>query len=321
MTKPELHIHVGAAKHFLRWELPHLRTYFELVEKPSPRASLLAFGPDAIESGAALPAYRRFLVQYPGFGHNPLHDLDVRAQDMTVFRDRYDLVFVNPGPLEIAYAGLPQLHKFPVSIDIGLIDVRRNRYRTRLDSLVHVSSRTAQKDWQRSASIMKKSGLRYEVFPPLDEAELVRRGRRAHQRSAVLTRLGIRHTAPLPIGYVSHDETIRKYREHDGFVHIARDVRDRTMIDGKYTASLMEAALSGSIVFWHDTLSLGNDFETIFNAPLGTDAAAEFIRDVGGSIDIAAHSRATTEEFRAKADPARSVEVRAERMLETIETR
>lgn len=319
MHRPNLYVHVGAARHFLKWELAHLGVYFRLVKQPSERTALLAFGPDTIESGAAIPASHRFLVQFPGFGHNPLHDLSVRARDLAVFARSYHQVFVNPGPLQIAYAASDRLTLFPVSIDVSLIDTRKNRYRTKLDSLIHVSSRTAQKDWQRSASIMKKSGLQHEVFPPLDEEELLRMGRRSHRRASALRAIGLRSARALPLGYVSHAATIAKYRAYDGFVHIATDVRHPTMIDGKYTASLMEAALTGAIVFWHDTLGLGNDFETILDAPADTDEAAEYINTVRASIDVAAHSRATAEEMREKADPGASVKVRAKKMMEIIE--
>lgn len=320
MSLPPLYVHVGATRHFLRWELPALERHFRLVEQPAEDVSLLAFGPDAIESGAALPAAHRFLVQFPGFGHNPLHDLEVRERDLAIFDASYDLVFVNPGPLQIAYAASDRLVLFPVSIDVDLVAPSKNQYRTRLDSLVHVSSRTAQKDWERSASTMKKTALASEVFPPIDVSVLLRKHKQAHRRAAALRAVGFKPQNPLPLGYVSHAETIAKYRQYDGFVHIAQDVRHRTMIDGKYTAALMEAALTGSIVFWHDTLQLGNDFETIFDCPVGTTDAAAFILDVRSSIDIAAHSRATAEEMKEKADPRRSVQVRANRMLEVIET-
>lgn len=321
MSLPPLHVHVGAARHFLRWELPHLRRHFRLVPEPSNDVALLAFGPDTIVSGAALPASHRFLVQFPGFGHNPLHDLEVRERDLGVFDESYDLVFVNPGPLELAYASSDRLVLFPVSIDIDLVGPARNRYRSELNSLLHVSSRTAQKDWERSASIMKKSGLKSEVFPPLGSRTLVQKHRRATRRVAALRTLGLRPAPPLPLGYVSHRETIAKYRSFDGFVHVARDVGSKTMIDGKYTAALMEAALTGAIIFWHDTLQLGNDFETIFDAPVATEGAATFIRDVRSSIDVPRHSRATAEEMREKADPGRSVNARVERMFEVLATR
>ena len=321
MSLPPLYVHVGAARHFLRWELPHLRRHFRLIREPSNDAALLAFGPDTIESGAALPATHRFLVQFPGFGHNPLHDLGVRAHDLEIFDASYDLVFVNPGPLQLAYASSARMVLFPVSIDVDFVAPARNKYRTELNSLLHVSSRTAQKDWERSASIMKKTGFASEVFPPRDSHPLVQKLTRATRRVTALRAIGLRPAQPLPLGYVGHRETIAKYRSFDGFVHIARDVGNKTMIDGKYTAALMEAALTGAIVFWHDTLQLGNDFETIFDAPVATDAAAAFIRDVGTSIDVTTHSRATAEEMREKADPRRSVEVRAERMLEVLSTR
>lgn len=317
MIRPPLHIHVGAARHFLAWELPHFEHYFTLVDRPSHSVPVMVFGPDVITSGSELPSSKRFLVQYPGFGHNPLHDQSVREADLKLIDERYDLVFVNPGPLEIAYAASDRTRIFPVSINVGLIGRSRLRPRERLDSLLHVSSRTAQKDWQRSASIMKKSGLVHEVFPPIDDTVRLEMGLRSHRRAALARRIGIRLDV-MPLGYVSHVETIAKYRAYDGFVHVARDVRHPTMIDGKYTAALMEAAATGAITFWHDTLSLGNDFETIFDVPEGTDAAAEFIAETRDSINIHRHSADTAAEMREKADPARSVRVRAEQMLSEL---
>lgn len=114
---------------------------------------------------------------------------------------------------------------FPVSIEVDLIAPSKNEYRTRLDSLVHGSSRTAQKDWERSASAMKKTALASEVFPPTDVSVLLQKHRRAHRRAAVLRAVGLRAQNPLPLGYAGHAETIAKYREHDGFVHVAQDAR------------------------------------------------------------------------------------------------
>ncbi|WP_100814102.1 hypothetical protein [Microbacterium lacus] len=320
MIRPPLHIHVGAARHFLGWELEHFEQYFILVDQPDPGVSLLAFGPDVIRSGSELPASSRFLIQFPGFGHNPLHDLAVRDADLQLINDRYDLVFVNPGPLEVAYSTSDRLRIFPVSINVRLLEQTPARYRSTLDSLVHVSSRTAQKDWQRSASIMKKSGLHHEVYPPLDDELRLQMGLRAHRRAALAAKVGIRLSV-MPLGYVSHAETIKTYRRHDGFVHVARDVRHQTMIDGKYTAALMEAAATGAITFWHDTLSLGNDFETVFDLPEDTRAAADRILELRDTLDIKQHSIDTATEMRAKADPGRSVRVRVDQMMEVIDSR
>lgn len=315
--KPKLYIHVSAAAHFLEWEVPLFKQWFDIVSNPSSDAHILAVGPDVMYEAAGLPANRRFLVQFPGFGHNPLHNYDLRLQDLALFDEHYDRVFVNPGPLEIAYSELSRLTIYPPCVNTKIVPA--GRYRTRLDSLLHVSSRTAQKDWQRSAAIMAKTRLRSEVFPPRNLEFLQRQSRRANQKSKLLAALRIPHQKPLPLGYVSHAMTIEKYRKYDGFVHVARDVAHPGMIDGKYTATVMEAALTGAIIFWHDTLRLGNSFETIFELPLNTRDASELIQDVRASINIEQHSRLTREEFLEKVDPAKSVRIRAEAMMESIE--
>lgn len=315
--KPSLYIHAKAARHFLGWEIPNFRKWFEIVDAPSSNTALLAVGPDAMGEATSLPASHRFLVQYPGFGHNPLHDLEVRRQDLKLFASEYELVFVNPGPLEIAYAECPQLVLYPPCVDTSKFP--RFRARDRLDSLLHVSSRTAQKDWQRSAAIMKKSMLRHEVFPPRDERFLRREELRSQRSAHLRGALRIPHESALPFGYVRHSTTIAKYRAYDGFVHVAKDVKHPTMLDGKYTATVMEAALTGALIFWHDTLNLGNTFETVFDMPINTDLSAELIRDVRSSVDIRRHSELTREEFIEKVAPEKSVELRSTAMLEIID--
>lgn len=314
MTGPELYIHVDKASHFLRWERDEFARYFDLVDHPSPRALLMTFGPDVLKSGAALPARQRFAVLFPGFSFNPVRNATLLAEQAELIAAHYAQVFINPGPLELAYAAIPNLTLYPFSVDTSL--VRMIRPRTSLDSLLHVSQANPQKDWPRSESIMKKSGLRYEVFPPRDSARL-----EAHRAAIVLqnsrrTALNLDVVAPLPVGYFDHRETVEKYREYDGFVHVAAEVGHPEFIDGKYTASLIEAGVTGAILFWHDTWGLGNGLETVFNLPKDTYEAAAEIREIRGSLDIERHSRLTSEEMAATFSPRVSVAVRAERMMQ-----
>jgi hypothetical protein len=111
--------------------------------------------------------------------------------------------------------------------------------------------------------------------------------------------------------YRSAAELHKRYLRHDGFVHNAGDIADPVYVDGKYTATVIEAGLSGAIIFWHDAFGLGNDFETVFELPLAPDDAAEVILDVASHIDVTRHSRRTREEFLERSDPETSVAVRA----------
>ena len=310
-----LYLHVGKAQHFLRWERAEFARHFDLVDAPSPDAALLSFGPDVFEEAATLPARGRFAVLFPGFSFNPVRDMALRDRQRSLITHAFDQVFINPGPLEIAYAGLDNVSFYPFSVDTSLVGFRRHR--TGLDSLLHVSHDNPQKDWHRSASVMTKTGLPFEVFPPRDPVVLTRHVRALERRNAVRRLVGRRSRGVLPIGYFDHARTIREYHRFDGFVHVARDVRHPEFIDGKYTAALIEAGVSGAILFWHDTWGLGNGLETVFELPLDTAAAAQRILEVREGVDIEAHSRRTREEMLDTFSPTTSVGARV-RVIQAI---
>jgi hypothetical protein len=316
VVRPQLYIHVGRAIHFVRWELPEFAKFFDLVDAPSDSVPLLSFGPDVFEEAATLPASHRFALLFPGFSFNPVRDVDLRSRQRALMTDYFDTVFVNPGPLEIAYRGQANLELVPFSIDVAKTPVKR--FRTSLNSLLHVSQDNPQKDWRRSESIMHKSGLSYEVFPPRDQAYLIAQARKIDRSNRLRATVGLSITTRLPVGYVSHEATIAKYQEYDGFVHVARDVRHPEFVDGMYTAAFMEAGATGALLFWHDTWGVGTPFETVFQLPLDTDKAAELIRDVRKSVDIERHSRRTREEMLDHFSPAKSVSRRAKKILESI---
>jgi hypothetical protein len=98
----------------------------------------------------------------------------------------------------------------------------------------------------------------------------------------------------------------------DGFVHVAAEVPP--FVDGKYTATLLEAGLTGAILFWHDTLSLGNDFETVFNLPVEPNTAAAKILEIRSGIHVETHSRLTREEILDRCSPDKVVRMRYERI-------
>jgi hypothetical protein len=316
LSAPKLYIHVRMAKHFLRWELPEFAKHFELVEAPATDTILLSFGPDALEEAATLPASVRFAVLFPGFSFNPVRDPVVRERQLATIREHFLQVFINPGPLELVYGELENVSFYPFSVDMASVGLKS--YRTALNSLLHVSHDNPQKDWPRSEAIMHKTGLAYEVFPPRDQRVLESHVRRGVALDRLRKAVGIGQAHQLPVGYFNHRRTIEKYQEYDGFVHVARDVRHPEFIDGKYTASLIEAGVTGAILFWHDTWGLGNGLETVFDLPLDTAKAAEMILDIRSSLDIAAHSRLTREEMVDTFNPQTSVSVRVARIKELL---
>lgn len=318
LKKPKLYIYVGEATHFLRWELPEFAKYFELVSAPDNDTLLLVFGPDVLESALQLPALRRYAVLFPGFGYNPLYNDDIRDNQKELIA-KYDLVFINPGPLEIAYKGLNNIVFYPFSIDARKI--KYSKPKNKIKSIIHISSDYPQKDSKRSEEIMKKTGLKWEVYPSRNQTNnrakkiLIKILKSAYNVTKLST-----FKLP-PNGYVRHSDVIKKYRKSDAFIHVARDIKDPIYIDGKYTATLIEAGLSGCIVFWHDTLNLGNTLDTVFELPLDTNKAASQIKRIVKSINISEHSLKTHLEMLEKFNPQISVKIRADAILNNIKMR
>lgn len=316
-AKPKLKLLVGGATHFLRWEVPYWEHHFELVTEPSPDVVLLVFGPDVLESASRLPARRRVVVLFPGFGCNPYHNLEYRRRALERIENAFDLVFINPGPLQLAYASSRKLVQYPFSINLDLLP--KGRYRRALDSLLHVSADYPQKDWQRSAQVMELTGLRCQVFPPRTAQKPSQWYLMRHRANRVCARVGLpRPFQLLSWPYHDHATVIRKYQAYDGFVHIAAEVPNPLYLDGKYTATLLEAGATGALLFWHDTFQLGNNLETVFALDKEPAAAARQILDIRASIDVARHSRLTSEEIRDKFNPELSVGLRAEKILELL---
>lgn len=318
MPKPKLYIHVGRATHFLKWEIPEFKKHFTLVDQPSPDIPLLSFGPDILEEAAALPAKMRFAVLFPGFGRNPLYNLDLRKQQLKIIKENFKLIFINPGPLELAYKELNNKVFYPFSVDMDM--VKPKSFRKKLDTLLHVSNDGRQKDWQRSERIMQLTGLKHEVFPPRDDSVYEAQVKKNELKNKLRKIVHLPPKKYLPHGYLDHRTIVKKYQAYDGFVHIARDIKDPVLIDGKYTASLIEAGVTGCVLFWHDTLGLGNNLETVFNLPLNEKKAAAEIMNIRSSLDIAKHSRLISEEMIDTFNPQRSVGIRAESIKKALDS-
>lgn len=312
---PRLYLHVGQATHFLRWEIPEFNKYFTLVDSPSKDIPLLCFGPDVLEEAAKLPASKRYAVLFPGFAHNPVYNPDIKKLHRRLIASRFSAVFINPGPLEIAYKGLENVLFYPFSIDTELVQVKN--FRKNINSLLHVSSESPQKDWQRSEAVMQRTGLEYEVYPPRS-AELHKRQYRTNKSLDKVRRILGMQPKNIPYGYVKHELVVKKYQQYDGFVHVAKDIKDPIYIDGKYTASFIEAGMTGAILFWHDTFKLGNNLKTVFNLSLDPEKAAKEILEIRSSIDVEKHSQLTRQEMLDTFNPVESVRIRAEKILQEL---
>jgi hypothetical protein len=317
IIKPKLYIHTGRATHFLSWEIKEFKKHFRLVDAPSSTTALLSFGPDILREASGLPASKRFAVLFPGFGHNPLYNHDLLPSQLKIINQKFEHIFINKGPLELAYKSLDKekVSLYPFSIDTSILG--KFHPRSSLQSLLHVSNDAPQKDWRRSEAIMSKTGLKHEVYPPRDIS--IGLSKTNHKNSTnSRTKAGDGPKPTMPSGYVDHNDVIEKYKQYDGFVHVARDIKDRVHIDGKYTASLIEAGATGAILFWHDTFQLGNDIETVIELPLDEDEAAAKILNISKTLDIKKHSKLTRREILGKFNVKKSVAVRAKKIKELL---
>ncbi len=314
--RPKLKISCYGAQHFLNWELPYFKKHFEFVQESGNDVVLLVFGPDVLEQSSQIPALRRVAMLFPGWCCNPYHNEEYRRDVLETIDAYYDLAFVNPGPLEEAYKISKKVVSCPFTINTTLVQCKR--LRRSLDSLLHISASSPQKDWKRSAEIMHLTNLPYEVFPPRGQPTPF-----SDRAKIRLDRYSYRLGLPplfgaISGGYVSHRKVVKKYRQYDGFVHVAAEFSHPDYLDGKYTATLLEAGATGSILFWHDTFGLGNDLETVFDLPLNPIEAAQEILQIRKSLDVEKHSRLTRDEILDKFDPERSVEFRAKRIKELL---
>ncbi len=326
-SRIRLKIVVGKAPRFLRWEMPYFRKYFDLVDEADDETVVLAYATDVLEYATEFPCRLRVAVIFPGFGVKPYRIEADRLKMAGLFEKDYDLVFANPGPMEEVFRGNGKLVIHPFSVNLDAIPFKRPR--RRLDSLLHASAvGSAKKDWMRSVEVMRLTGLKWEIFPPRpldgeqDAAQVpppdgipakirqqlaVWRNRYWHPISRRALKWGFPDLIPPP-GYAQHSALIKRYQQHDGFVHIAKENPPHT--DAKYTATLFEAGATGALLFWHDALGLGNDFETIFSLPCEPELAANEILRIRREVDIERHSRRTAEEIRERCNPDAVVRTR-----------
>lgn len=327
-SRIRLKIVVGKAPHFLELELPYFKKYFDVVDDADDETVVLAYASDVLAHATSFRCSIRTALIFPGFGFRPYSVPSDRSFMAELINQHYQVAFVNPGPMEESFRDTGKLVVHPFSIDLARLPFKKPRQA--LNSLLHASAiGSMKKDWMRSVRVMQQSGLKWEIFPPrplVDEPDAVGEPAAApslpdkvRQQLAVwrnhywhpIYRRTLKWGLPplmLPNGYLSHDTLIKRYQQYDGFVHIAKDNSPAT--DAKYTATLLEAGATGALLFWHDTLGLGNDFETIFNLPLDPALAAAEILQIRQHVNIEQHSRRTAEEIRDRCNPDSVMRIR-----------
>lgn len=322
-SKPKLFLVVGRAKHFLAWERPEYERYFELVDAPGPDVLVHGYSTDTFFGLHELPARSRSAYVRPGWTPtHPFYDLELRQQMSDYAAAHLDVAFVNPGPLWAAFRDDPTFALTTYTIDLAHASWFRPR--TELRSLLHLSADWPTKDWRRNAAIMAATGLDHLVYPPRDG-----RGAYGEVGTAIRVRRKVNGWArklrvPLQLEvpnkrYVEQEKVLPLLASHDGFVHVAAPMPPRA--ESQYVATLLEAGLTGALLFWYDTQGCGGYLETVFEVDLDPEVAAAQILDIAASTDIAAHSRRTHEEIRAVFDPRPAIRDRCEKMLEAAERR
>ena len=280
--KPKLYIRIVACEYWLSWVTPELAKLFDIVDEPSPDVAMLAYGQDSAQEAlrSKVPSRVRVATFLPGitWHPNPVEDAESNKVCRYVAR-QYDVLFVNPGPLELAFADMANCKVILPSYDVDI------RFRRRMDIgyLLHAGVPTPQKNRVRNIEIMRKTGLDWDVQP--------------------------RSTNRLP-----RRELVHRYLAADAVIQVSRKTGLREYLEGKYTACMMEAGATGAILFWHDVWGLGSDFDCIVPIPNTSKEAAAVILETAEG-DVEALSAATSAEIRKKCHPRNE----AQAIFEAIE--
>jgi len=228
----------------------------------------------------------KFGVLYPGFCFHPWKRPEQFDELKSIF-SRYDGVFCHEGPVwESAKRDgtCPNFHLVPFCANTN--GFKKTRKRDKFRRIIQVASPYEHKGRDISEAAMRLMPYEWELIPHKDQGF-----------------------------YVDYSILSDIYQNADGFLHPGRvGPAPGHFCDGKYTVSLIEAALSGCIIFWHDAMELGNSMKTVFEVSLDPKEIAEKIQEVVNGIDLETHSTKTAEEFREK----HGVENTVKKMVDVI---
>jgi hypothetical protein len=275
--------------HFSQWEVSEFSKYFRKVSQTSrdhkirPSDVLMVYNARQIEALADMKCVK-FGMLYPGFWFHPYRRPE-HLQKMLPIIDKYDAVFVNEGPIWESLKGHPKVFLVPFSANDKVFKKTRNR--GIFSKIIQVARPEIYKGRYIAEEAMKLMPYRWELVP------------RSHRRTAT----------------VDYSRLPEIYQQADGFLspNMIGPAPDYE-IDAKYTQASMEAGLSGCIIFWHDCMSLGNSYKTVFEVSLNPDEIAQRIQSIVSSISLEAHSKATAQEFYEKCNAADAVRVKVKIM-------
>lgn len=281
--------------HFSQWEIGEYRKYFREVRDLRKHRSirsddiLLIHSWNWMHRFSDVKCYKRFGMLFPGFGFQPwmIPDHVVQAQQLL---QKYDAAFVNDGPVWERMQNYPKVHWVPFSADHKRFV--KTRKRNRFEKIIQVARNDFYKGRHISEAAMKLLPYKWELHPKPTTGKRATRGYK-----------------------ISWESLSNIYQSADGFLspNMIGLVPD-FQVDAKYNQATMEAGLSGCLIFWHDIMDTGNDFETVFPISLDPKEIAEKIRDVVISIDLDKHSTLTSQEFHEKCNVEKAVKAKVEIM-------
>jgi hypothetical protein len=231
---------------------------------------------------------RKFGILLPGFGFHPYKRPEQVVEMKWVF-EKYDAVFCDEAPVGEAIkreGTCKNFHYVPISVNSNVF--KKTRKRDKFRKIIQVASHGAEKGRDVSREAMKLMPYKWELIPGDTESYFLR----------------------------TLEQMVASYQEADGFLHPGKiGPAPGYFVDGKYTVSLIEAAMSGCIIFWHDAMNHGNSMETVFEVSLNPQEIAARVQEVVGTIDLDQHSTKTAEEFRNKY----GIENTVKKMMDVIE--
>jgi hypothetical protein len=226
----------------------------------------------------------KFGMLYPGYGFHPYYRPECLQAILPVI-EKYTAIFVNEGPVWERLRGHSKVHLVPFSADHTRFKKTRNR--AQFKQIIQVARPSFYKGRHISKEVLASLPYQGSLFPRSD-----------------------RETAT-----VSWNRLVDIYQNADGFLSPNMiGPPPRYEIDAKYSQATMEAGLSGCIIFWHDCMSLGNSFETVFPISLEPKEIVQRIQDVVSSIDLDKHSTLTAQEFYEKCNAGKAVQAKVEIM-------
>lgn len=266
--------------HFNKWEKHLFKKYFREVVYHSleddPKCEVIKKD-DVLFVYAMITLYNhvkcdnKFGIFYPGFGFNPFKNREKALKSGYLF-DKYDAIFMNEGPIWETFKQFPNAILVQYSCDPNIF--KKTRQRDTFKKIIQVAGKIGP---------FKGRHISTEVFKLLPyESELV-------------------PADSDPVMYIPWERLPEIYQNADGFLSPNLiGPPPEYQIDAKYQVSLIEAGMSGCIIFWHDCMGLGNSMETVFEIPSDPAGISQKIQEVVGSIDLEKHSALTAQEFYEK---------------------